>query len=124
MGNMKEQGLPAGRISATTLATRALARLFVALTVSAERRDTPAGPLLQAGAETVDGVLARVGLPCFILDLRSAPKGWAGQKLRMRGEGDADLVPADAFDALFFIDRITKTVPTRGARRRFESLRN
>lgn len=97
---------------------------MVSIGFSFERRDTPPDPLPQAGAETVDGVLARVGLPRFILDLRSAPKGWAGQKLRMRGEGDADLVPADAFDALFFVDRITKTVPTKGAQWRFKSLRN
>ena len=41
----------------------------------------------------------------------------------MRGQGGhANLVLADAFDALFFIERITKTMPTRGAQRRFESL--
>jgi erythromycin esterase len=113
-----------GATSAVAYLSEELGDDLVSIGFSFERRDTPAGPLPQAGAETVDGVLARVGLPCFILDLRSAPKGWAGQKLRMRGEGDVDLVPADAFDALFFVDRITKTVPTRGARRRFESLRN
>ena len=113
-----------GATSAIAYLSEELGDDLVSIGFSFERRDTPAGPLPQAGAETVDGVLARVGLPCFILDLRSAPKGWAGQKLRMRGEGDVDLVPADAFDALFFVDRITKTVPTRGARRRFKSLRN
>ncbi len=114
-----------GMTSAIAYLSEELGDDLVSIGFSFDRGDFPNGPLPQAGAETVDGVLARVGLPCFILDLRSAPRGLAGQKLRMRGEGGhANLVLGDAFDALFFIERITKTVPTRGARRRFESLRN
>ena len=96
---------------------------LVSFGFSFNRGDFPDGPLPAAGPDTLDGVLARVGLPRFVVDLRAAPKEWVGRKMRMRGEGGhAELAPGDAFDAIFFVDRITKTVPTRAARRRFESL--
>jgi erythromycin esterase len=70
----------------------------------------PAAPGLVLPAEcgTLDGELARVGLPMFILDLRSARQnGIVYQWLngaRMRGY---DLAPAQAWDAVFFIRHIS-----------------
>jgi erythromycin esterase len=91
---------------------------------SFNRGDYPEGPLPAAGRDTVDGVLARVGFPVFIADLRKAPGRWVKEKVSMRGQGGrAQLVPGDAFDVVFFADVVTKTVPTAGARRRFDSLR-
>jgi len=96
---------------------------MVSFGFSFNRGDYPNGPLPAAGNDTLDGVLARVGLPLFVVDLRKAPKQWIGRKMTMRGQdGHADLIPAEAFDALFFVEMVTKTVPTRGARKRFESL--
>ncbi|MHC4695271.1 MAG: erythromycin esterase family protein [Planctomycetota bacterium] len=111
-------------MSMTTYLSGQLGEDLVSFGFSFNRGDYPGGPLPPAGRETVDGVLARVGLPRFVVDLRKAPKEWVGRKLRMRGQGGhADLIPLDAFDALFFVESITKTVPTSKARKRFGTLR-
>ena len=89
---------------------------------SFNRGDYPEGPLPSAGRDTLDGVLVRVGFPLFVVDLRGAPGLWVKRRVAMRGQGGhAYLIPADAFDAVFFVDVVTRTVPTTGARRRFES---
>jgi erythromycin esterase len=77
---------------------------------------------------TVDGVLARVGLPLFLLDLRTAPAGgpahaWLHRKQSMQGQGGmVGLVPAEAYDALIFTETITRAVPSARASERFEEL--
>ncbi len=70
-----------------------------------------------ARPETMDGTLAAAGIPLFALDLRSAP-AWFAQPRGSRQigavypEGDpyafvANIVPKDAFDALFFVETTT-----------------
>jgi len=64
---------------------------------------------------TLDGELARVGLPIFIVDLRSAPKEgpvfeWLNQTRTMREsapEYDTRLNPIKAWDAIFYIHSIS-----------------
>ena len=113
-----------GMISMIAYLNEELGDEMLSVGFSFNRGDYPDGPLPSAGRDTVDGVLARVGFPMFVADLREAPGPWVKQKVSMRGQGGhAHLVPGDAFDAVFFADVVTKTVPTTGARRRFDSLR-
>jgi erythromycin esterase len=68
-----------------------------------------------ADSNSVDGVLARIGSPRFILDLRSAPKSgaaakWLGTERRMQAQGfDVALTPARAYDAIYFVDSISQS---------------
>lgn len=69
---------------------------------------------------TLDGELARVGLPLFVLDLRAAPAEgsvheWLDRPWTMRSEMREwvlTLNPLHAWDALFYIEQIS---PARGA---------
>lgn len=67
---------------------------------------------------SVDTALAQVGREHFLLDLRSAQKGapaarWLAQTQSLRSNFGTEnlLVPASAFDALLFFDRLTPAVP-------------
>jgi len=92
------------------------------------RGQGPDYSLPAADEETVDGVLARVGRPLFLVDLRSAPVGgrawdWLHRKQSMRAQGGAvGLVPAEAYDALIFSETITRAVPSPRTVKRFEAL--
>jgi len=92
------------------------------------RGQGPDYSLPAADEGTVDGVLARVGRPLFLVDLRSAPAGgpvdaWLHRKQSMRAQGGAvGLVPAEAYDALIFSETITRAVPSPRAVKRFEAL--
>lgn len=92
------------------------------------RGQGPDYSLPAADEAMVDGVLARVGRPLFLVDLRSAPVGgpvdaWLHRKQSMRAQGGAvGLVPAEAYDALIFSETITRAVPSPRAVKRFESL--
>jgi erythromycin esterase len=100
----------------------------VAIGFAFDRGEGPGFELSAADPETVDGVLAQVGLPLFLLDLRSAPDGspawdWIRRKQPMRGQGGVvRLVPAEAYDALIFTETISRAVPNPRAVRRFETL--
>jgi erythromycin esterase-like protein len=100
----------------------------VAIGFAFHRGEGPGFELPVADAEMVDGVLARVGMPLFLLDLRSAPDGsparqWLQQKQPMRGQGGVvRLAPAEAYDALIFTETISRAVPNPRAIRRIESL--
>ena len=75
--------------------------------------------------EVMDGVLAAIGPARFLLDLRTAAEepaalGWLQQDRTWRAQdADASLVPAEAFDAVFFVDEITRAQPTALALERF-----
>lgn len=85
---------------------------------SAELELAPAAP------GSVDGVLARVGPPRFLLDLRACSLAWPGRENQLRGQGaSAGLVPGRAFDALLFVDELSATRPSAGALRRRAALR-
>ncbi len=84
-----------------------------------------------AGAEDVmDGALAAVGMPALLLDLREARAGsTAGRWLRHERawkaqDASAFLVPADAFDMVYFVATVSRSQPTPLALRRFQSLEN
>ncbi len=68
-------------------------------------------------ATSVDGLLAQVGLPLFALDLHTAPKvgpvaEWLNQGERIRmSDRYAELAPADAFDALMFVEKVSGVHP-------------
>jgi erythromycin esterase len=67
--------------------------------------------LKRAGREPLDGLAGTVGLPNFLLDLRSSPPSvmhWLNQKLQM-GEGADTLTLADgrAFDILYYVDSVS-----------------
>ncbi|MCP4657754.1 MAG: erythromycin esterase family protein [bacterium] len=108
--------------------SRDLGAEMVAIAFSFHRGEYPGGPLPAAGDQTVDGVLARVGHPLFIIDLRSAPNAgpvdeWLHRKQQMRAQGGVvGLIPARAYDALLFTEKITRVVPSARARERFEAL--
>ncbi len=70
---------------------------------------------LPASCGTLDGELARVGLPLFVVNLHAVPRegavhDWLNKQRVMREsapEWDYQLVPLRAWDALFFIKHIT-----------------
>jgi erythromycin esterase len=74
------------------------------------------------------GALAQSGANLMLLDLRDVPQGspasrWLGRERRMRGQGvDMVCVPADAYDAVYFVRTITQTHPgpRAAARMRFQ----
>lgn len=60
---------------------------------------------------SIDGVLARVGIPAFLLDVRGAPRSaetaWLDRPHPMRTTNTyVTVVPRRSFDALIYIDRI------------------
>ena len=70
-------------------------------------------PLAAVDPESIDAALARVVVPLFVVDLRSAPKvgpiaDWLnrGRKIRMN-DRYGELKPLDAFDALVFVKTIS-----------------
>lgn len=70
---------------------------------------------LTARCGTLDGELARVGLPLFVVNLHTVPREgavhhWLTEPRLMRGDvpkWDYQLVPLRAWDALFFVKYIT-----------------
>ena len=81
-----------------------------------------------AGAGTVDGLMAQIGLPACYLDLRSSPPegpvhDWLHTRQVMRAQGGTvTLTPARAFDILVFTATLSRTRPTAGALARFDAL--
>ncbi|MCD4690459.1 erythromycin esterase family protein [bacterium] len=75
------------------------------------------------------GALAEATEEFMLLDLRTAPEGspaacWLHRERRMRGQGvDMVCVPADAYDAVYFVRTITRTEPGPRAQARFRSQR-
>lgn len=64
----------------------------------------------------LDGALSRVGLPRFILDLRSADDGalrWLSQRHTIRANEMTMMIVTgrSAFDALYYVDRLTPSRP-------------
>ena len=65
-----------------------------------------------AAADSLDGVLASAGVARFLIDLRRPPVGivdaWLSQRHPMRFETIyLDVRPAEAFDAVVFVERAT-----------------
>jgi len=75
-----------------------------------------------------DRSLARTGIPRFILDLRAAPKEgpvaeWLKKKRPLRSQDvDMNLAPVEAYDAVYFIESVTRTEKTPLAKEKYRSL--
>jgi erythromycin esterase len=101
---------------------------LVSFGFSSNRADYPDEPLPPAPASSADGVLARVGKPMFVIDLRAAPatgpvRDWLSTRNAIRGlGGETRLVPGEAYDALVFIDTVTPARSTAGAIARLATL--
>lgn len=89
-------------------------QLFTVATSSANNASgLPKATLDSAG---IDATLARVGLPLFVLDLRGvrrnpAAAAWLAERhtLRINFDTHADVQADSAFDALIFVDTLTKS---------------
>ncbi|MCP3919132.1 MAG: erythromycin esterase family protein [bacterium] len=79
---------------------------------------------------TMDGALARVGTPSFLLDLRTAPPGselttWLAAEREWRAQDAmARLATSHAFDLVYYVDEVTRATPTPPALEKFEALRD
>jgi len=115
--------LPVGKMLSDKLGTQ-----MVSIGFTFGQNQSQGAVSAAADDQTVDILLARLGKPLFLIDLRFAPEDgpvrrWldATQRLRAQG-GFATLVPARAYDALVFTQTITRTRPTPGGRSRMEAL--
>jgi erythromycin esterase len=88
--------------------------LFVIATSSAH--NAPGLPAAPLDATSIDAALAHLGMPLFLLDIRSAAQhpaaaAWLGQRraLRINFDSHVDVVADSAFDALMFVDTLTKS---------------
>jgi erythromycin esterase-like protein len=108
--------------------TADLGNKAVSFGFSCNRGEYPDGPLPPAASSSVDGVLAQVGKPIFVIDLRAAPaagpvRAWVDTKNTVRGLGGVTrVIPARAYDALVFLESVTPARPTAGARARLGTL--
>jgi erythromycin esterase len=92
--------------------------------------DLPPGErVFEAVSEDVmDGALAKVGVPFFLVDLRGVEQNsgaarWLEQDREwIAQDSRALLVPSTAFDLVYFVREISRSQPTPLALRRFQSL--
>jgi erythromycin esterase len=81
-------------------------------------------------ADVMDGALARVGLPSFLVDVRAAEDDpvagpWLGQEREwVAQDARSVLVPAEAFDLVFFVSEISRSQPTPLALARYREIRD
>jgi erythromycin esterase len=79
--------------------------------------------------DVMDGALAEVGVPLFIVDLRGARQNptvssWLQQEREWKAQDSrALLVPSTAFDLVYYVNVISRSQPTPLALQRFQSLR-
>jgi erythromycin esterase len=74
--------------------------------------DASGAPAAATEPETVEALLEGLNLPLFVLDLRSAPGGWAtewlAERRKLRAGFTFEIVsPGQAFDALLFMRALT-----------------
>jgi len=88
--------------------------LFVIATSAAH--SAAALPRAALDSASIDASLARVGMPLFLLDIRSAAASAAAgawlagrHALRINFDTHVDVVPDSAFDAFVFVDTLTKS---------------
>jgi len=71
-------------------------------------------PLPPADSASIDGVLARVGKPLFVLDLQSVPAGpardWLNQPLTQRIQNfSTKYNQLESWNALIFVEQVSPT---------------
>ena len=80
--------------------------------------------------EAIDGALARIGLPYFLIDLREVKHGseegkWLNEERAWRAQdAEAFLVPAASFDLVYFVKTISRAQLTPLALERYQSMRD
>ncbi len=92
--------------------------------------DLPPGErLFEAVSEDVmDGAMAAVHVPCFLVDLRgveqnSAPARWLRQDREWIAQDSmAVLAPGTAFDLVYFVNEISRSLPTPMALERYQTI--
>jgi erythromycin esterase len=76
----------------------------------------------------LDGALARVGPPVFVLDLRRAPAegpvhDWLHTQRRLRSQDmDMLLTPAEAYDVVYYVAEASRATPNPAALERFRAM--
>jgi erythromycin esterase len=93
--------------------------------------DLPPGERIfeTAPVDVMDGALAEVGLPIFLVDLReaeqnAAAKEWLQQDREwIAQDSNATLVPGAAFDLVYFVNEISRSQPTPMALQRYRAQR-
>lgn len=82
-----------------------------------------------APEDVMDGALARVGVPLFLMDLRGTQQNrsvssWLHEEREWNAQDSrALLVPGTAFDLVYYVNVISRSQPTPLALQRFQSLR-
>ncbi|MCK5821388.1 MAG: erythromycin esterase family protein, partial [Bacteroidales bacterium] len=82
----------------------------------------------QADESTIDGTLAKIGMKFGLLDLKGKTQdqdviNWLNTKKVMLGQGfEMTCIPSKSFDAIFFIDSISRTIPNQASLARFRNL--
>ncbi|MEN8163895.1 MAG: erythromycin esterase family protein [Acidobacteriota bacterium] len=89
----------------------------------------PGGRVFEpASLDAMDGALAAVPAPFFLLDLRGVEQNstatrWLQREREWRAQdSNALLVPGNAFDLVYFVKKISRSQPTPLALQRFQSL--
>ncbi|MEA1875962.1 MAG: erythromycin esterase family protein [Bacteroidota bacterium] len=78
-----------------------------------------------AGEKTIDGTLAKMGMKFGMLDLKGKTNdedvlNWLNtEKVILGQEFEMTCIPANSFDAIFFIDNISRTIPNQKSQERF-----
>lgn len=94
--------------------------------------DLPPGERVfeRPSADVMDGALARVGHPAFVLDLRRAETDpaawtWLGQAREWVAQDSMSfLTPVDSFDLVYFVEEVSRSQPSSLALERFQALSN
>jgi len=77
---------------------------------------------------TIDGALAGVTMPIYMVDLRKAAQDiaattWLQEEREWRAQDlNAVMVPGEAFDLVYFVREISRSLPTPSALERFQEL--
>ena len=77
---------------------------------------------------TMDGALARVTVPIYMVDLRRAAQKtaattWLQEERDWRAQDmNALMVPGEAFDLVYFVSEVSRSEPTQSALERFQEL--
>ena len=79
-------------------------------------KDIPVSKIAPDKGSSVDGIVATLGVPRFLLDLRPAPpnvRNWLDRpNVLWDGAGTLSLTPGKAFDILLFLGTITPACPS------------
>jgi len=76
---------------------------------------------------TLDGTLAKLKMKHFLLDLKGKTDdknviNWLNTDKIIRGQGfEMTCIPAKSFDAIYFVDKITRTIPNQKSSERFRN---